>query len=93
MLSDSIRNYAVFFLSVLLISIDVLKLLLLSFDRNQNEARTRGGLQAFCELLRTTMDDKVSLLSFGSSRAVLYFCLRLRRLRSIRTIWVVWSEK
>ena len=68
MLSDSIRNYEVlFFLSVLLISIDVLKLLLLSFDRNQNEARTRGGLQAFCELLRTTMDDKVSLLSFGSS--------------------------
>ena len=71
MLLDSIRNHA----CVLLVSIDVLKLLL-SFNRNQNEARTRGGLQAFCELLRTTMDDKVSLLSFGSSRAVLYFSLR-----------------
>lgn len=32
------------------------------FNRNQNEARNRGGIKALCELLKNAPDEKVSLL-------------------------------
>lgn len=32
------------------------------FNRNQNEARNRGGIKALCELLKNAPDEQVSLL-------------------------------